>query len=702
VEVELLMNNGQGDQSIQNDQIDILIERQVDALVVNIVDIGAAQSVIDKAKEAGIPVVFFNREPDTDVIKSYDMARFVGTKPKEAGIIQGEMMAEVWKEGDYDRNGDGVMQYVMLKGDADNPEAIARTEYSIKTLNEAGIETEELGLQVANWDNDKANQAMEAWLAKDGDRIEFVIANNDGMASGAVSALQNAGYNTGDPEKYIPVFGVDATEEAINLIERGAMTGTVKQDGEGMAKAVHALMGEDGAGKSTLMKILFGIYKEDAGEIYIDGKKTIFPNPRVALEKGVSMVHQELNQVLQRNVMDNIMLGRYPQRGIFIDHRAMYKFTRDIFNDLGIDIDPRTKLSNLSVSERQMVEIAKAVSYDAKILVLDEPTSSLTEQEVEHLFKIINLLRDRGCGIVYISHKMEEILRISDEVTVLRDGKWVATECAKDLTTDKIISLMVGRDLTNRFPDKSNEPGEVMLEVKNLTGKYQPSVRNAFFQLRKGEILGVAGLVGSRRTELLETIFGIASRSSGEIYLNGELIENKDPTVAVKNGFALLTEERRATGIFGELNVRFNSMIANMDNYSKYGVINNKKTREDTEWVIDNLNVRTPSQDTLIKSLSGGNQQKVVIGRWLLIDPEVLLLDEPTRGVDVGAKYEIYQLIIDLAKRGKGVIFVSSEMPELLGICDRILIMSNGRIAGIEEAKNLDQEKIMSLAAKYL
>lgn len=240
-EVELLMNDGQGDQSKQNDQIDILIEKGVDALAVNIVDIGAASSVIDKAKSAGIPVVFFNREPDTEVIKSYDKARFVGTKPEEAGIIQGEMIAEVWNEGKYDRNGDNIMQYVMLKGDADNPEAIARTEYSIKTLNESNIKTEELGLQVANWDNDKANQAMEAWLAKFGDKIEFVIANNDGMASGAISALQNAGYNTGDSDKYIPVFGVDATEEAINLIEKGAMTGTVKQDGEGMGKAVFAL-----------------------------------------------------------------------------------------------------------------------------------------------------------------------------------------------------------------------------------------------------------------------------------------------------------------------------------------------------------------------------------------------------------------------------------------------------------------------------
>lgn len=465
---------------------------------------------------------------------------------------------------------------------------------------------------------------------------------------------------------------------------------------------VHALMGENGAGKSTLMKVLFGIYKEDAGEIYLEGEKIAFTDPKVALENGVSMVHQELNQVLQRDIADNILLGRYPQKGIFIDQKEMYRYTKEIFDDLGIDIDPREKLANLSVSQRQMVEIGKAVSYDAKILVLDEPTSSLTDQEVRHLFRIINLLRDRGYGIVYISHKMEEILEISDEVTIMRDGKWIATEEAKNLTTEKIINLMVGRDLTNRFPPKTNKPENVILEVKNLTGKYQPSVKDASFKLRKGEILGVAGLVGAGRTELLETLFGIATKESGQIILDGKAVENKDSASAIKNGFALLTEERRSTGIFGGLNINFNSIIANIDGYSKYGIVDNKRTKKDTDWIIKSMNVRTPGQHTPIKSLSGGNQQKVILGRWLLTDPEVLLLDEPTRGVDVGAKYEIYQLIIDLANRDKGVIFVSSEMPELLGICDRIMVMSNGRIAGIEDAKDLNQEKIMTLAAKYL
>ena len=465
---------------------------------------------------------------------------------------------------------------------------------------------------------------------------------------------------------------------------------------------VHALMGENGAGKSTLMKCLFGVYIEDNGEIFIEGEKSKFSNPKQAMDNGVAMVHQELNQVLQRNVMDNIWLGRYPGKSGIVNEKNMYDETKKILDELDIDIDPRIKMAKLSVSQRQMVEIAKAVSYNAKILVLDEPTSSLTNEEVNHLFKIINKLRDKGCGIIYISHKMEEILQISDDVTIMRDGKWIDTIPARDLTTDKIIKLMVGRDLTNRFPPKTNKPEDIILEVKNLTGAYQPSIKEVSFELRKGEILGIAGLVGSKRTELLETIFGIAKHSEGELILNGKKVENSDSRKAIKNGFALLTEERRATGVFGQLDIKFNTMIANIDRYSKYGVLDNKKMTEDTKWTIDSMKVKTPSQKTLIRSLSGGNQQKVIIGRWLLTNPEILLLDEPTRGIDVGAKYEIYQLIIDLANKGKGVIVVSSEMPELLGICDRILVMSNGKVAGIGDADKLTQEDIMTMAAKYI
>ncbi len=466
--------------------------------------------------------------------------------------------------------------------------------------------------------------------------------------------------------------------------------------------SVHALMGENGAGKSTLMKCLFGVYNRDEGEIIIDGMAADFKNPRQALENGVAMVHQELNQVLQRDIMDNMWLGRFPVKHGIIDRKKMYEDTKSIFNQLDIKVDPRTKIGKLSVSQRQMVEIAKAVSYGAKILVLDEPTSSLTESESEHLFNIINKLKKDGCGIIYISHKMEEILNISDEVTIMRDGKWIKTESAANLTTDKIIKLMVGRDLSQRFPDKENKPGEVILEVRELCGKYDPKVYNASFTLRKGEILGVAGLVGSRRTELLELLFGIKKKDSGKIILHGKEIDNKAPAAAIKNGFALLTEERRATGIFGGLDITFNSTIANLKKYVAAGVLSKRKMNKDTDWVIDKIRVKTPSKKTFIRTLSGGNQQKVLLGRWLLTVPEILLLDEPTRGIDVGAKFEIYQLIIDLAKEQKGIIVVSSEMSELLGICDRIMVMSGGRIAGIEDTKNLTQEKIMEYAAKYI
>lgn len=465
---------------------------------------------------------------------------------------------------------------------------------------------------------------------------------------------------------------------------------------------VHALMGENGAGKSTLMKCLFGIYRADAGEISISGQPVRFSGPKEAMEGGVSMVHQELNQVLQRSVMENIWLGRFPKRFGFVDHRTMLTRTKEVLTDLGIDVNPRTVIGKLSVSQKQMVEIAKAVSYHAKILVLDEPTSSLTSEEVEHLFRIINKLRASGVGIIYISHKIEEILRISDEVTIMRDGRWISTEHASDLTLDRIIQMMVGRDLTQRFPPKTNQPAEEeLLTVTGLTGMRAPTCSDVSFSLRKGEILGVAGLVGSRRTELLETIFGIARHSKGTIQKNQKKIVNASPAEGIKNGFAMLTEERRATGIFAGLDIMFNSVIANINSYKHNGLLSSKKMHGDTQWVIDSMKVKTPSQRTFIRYLSGGNQQKVIIGRWLLTKPDVLLLDEPTRGIDVGAKAEIYQLIIDLASQGKGIVVVSSEMPELLGISDRIMVMSGGQMAGILDIKEATQERIMRLAAKF-
>jgi methyl-galactoside transport system ATP-binding protein len=461
-------------------------------------------------------------------------------------------------------------------------------------------------------------------------------------------------------------------------------------------------MGENGAGKSTLMKCLFGIYHMNEGEVYVSGKKVEFQNSKQALDNGVSMVHQELNQVRQRSILDNIWLGRYPKKGPFIDENKMYEETIKIFKELDINLDPKRKIGTLSVSQMQMVEIAKAVSYDSKIIVMDEPTSSLTEKEVEHLFKIIEKLRNKNVGIIYISHKMEEILKISDEVTIMRDGQWIATKHAKELTTDLIINLMVGRDLSNRFPEKINKPGKVILKVENLSADTHPVLENIDFELREGEILGVAGLVGAKRTEILETLFGMRKQTTGKVTLHGKVITNSNPNKAMKNGFAMLTEERRVTGIFERLSISFNSVIANLSSYVKYGFLSNKNIERDTQWVIDSMRVKTPSQKTTIGSLSGGNQQKVIIGRWLLIKPEILMLDEPTRGIDVGAKYEIYQLMNNLAAEGKGIIMVSSEMPELLGVTDRILVMSNGKLAGIVDTKTTTQEEIMKLSAKYL
>lgn len=466
---------------------------------------------------------------------------------------------------------------------------------------------------------------------------------------------------------------------------------------------VHALMGENGAGKSTLMKCLFGIYEKNSGKILLDGVEVNFKSTKEALENGVSMVHQELNQVLQRNVLDNIWLGRYPMKGFFVDEKKMYNDTINIFKDLDIKVDPRKKVADLPIAERQMIEIAKAVSYKSKVIVMDEPTSSLTEKEVDHLFRIIKRLKESGVGIIYISHKMEEIKMISDEITILRDGKWISTNDVSKISTEQIISMMVGRDLTERFPKKDNKAKEMILEVKNLTALNQPSIQDVSFELYKGEILGIAGLVGSKRTEIVETIFGMRPKEHGEIILHGKTVKNRNPEEAIKNGFALVTEERRSTGIFSMLDIAFNSVISNLDRYkNKFRLLKNKDIEKDTKWIVDSMRVKTPSYSTKIGSLSGGNQQKVIIGRWLLTEPEVLMLDEPTRGIDVLAKYEIYQLMIDLAKKDKGIIMISSEMPELLGVTDRILVMSNGRVAGIVKTSETNQEEIMELSAKYL
>lgn len=471
--------------------------------------------------------------------------------------------------------------------------------------------------------------------------------------------------------------------------------------------AVHALMGENGAGKSTLMKCLFGIYKADEGEIILNGKKVDIPNSKAALDLGISMIHQELHPVPHRNVMENLWLGRFPVKGVgpfkLIDEVKMRRDTEQLFSDLQIDIDPDMLVGKLSVSKVQSIEIAKAVSFNSKVIVMDEPTSSLTGNEVEQLFKIIRDLKKRGVAIIYISHKMEEILEISDEVTVMRDGKYIGTWPAAELTTDMIISRMVGRDLTQRFPDRTNIPGDVVFQVENLTSTFAKSFKNVSFELRQGEVLGIGGLVGAQRTELIEALFGLRTIASGRFILNGQEISIKSPVDAKKHKIALLTEERRATGIFPVLSVLENTAVAKLAAYeTSYFLLDEKRRVADAEEKMQKLRVKTPSIRTLIKNLSGGNQQKVLLSRWLLTEPEILLLDEPTRGIDVGAKFEIYTIIAELAKQGKSIIMISSEMPELLGMSDRIMVMCEGRMTGIIDGSHATEEEIMRLATQRL
>lgn len=472
------------------------------------------------------------------------------------------------------------------------------------------------------------------------------------------------------------------------------------------AGTVHALMGENGAGKSTLMKCLFGIYEQDSGEIVLGGRRVGIDNSKSALDQGISMIHQELHPIPYRSVMENIWLGRFPVKRFgplsFIDHKKMYQDTGKLFQSLGMNIDPRTIVGDLSVSKVQSMEIAKAVSYNSKVIIMDEPTSSLTENEVEHLFKIIRELRDQGVAIIYISHKIEEILQISNEVTIMRDGKRVGTWPATELTNDLIISKMVGRDLTNRFPVRDNTPGGVVLKVEGLTSPHPKSFKNISFELHQGEILGIGGLVGAQRTELIEALFGIRAIQSGSISINGKRVNIKSPEEAKRYKMALLTEERRISGIFSVLSVLENVVIANLNRYVRLFLLDDKRCKADGEKSIQRLRVKTPSLKTMMKDLSGGNQQKVLFGRWLLTEPEILLLDEPTRGIDVGAKFEIYTIIAGLAKEGKSIIMISSEMPELIGMSDRIMVMCEGRLSGFVDGKSASQEEIMRLAAQFI
>ncbi len=483
-------------------------------------------------------------------------------------------------------------------------------------------------------------------------------------------------------------FGKNKVLDGINL--------TIKQG------SVMGLMGENGAGKSTMMKCLFGIYSRDEGSISLLNKSIEFKNPKEALESGVAMVHQELNLCLDRTVTDNLFLGRYPTNLGIVDEIKMFESASSLFSSLNMNVNPKTIMRTMSVSQRQMVEIAKAVSYDAKLIVLDEPTSSLTEREVKKLFSIVRALQKKGVSFIYISHKMDEVFEVCDEVAVLRDGKMILSKPIAETDMNEIISAMVGRSLDKRFPDVDNVPGEDFLKIENLKTKYAPMLEDISFTVKKGEILGLYGLVGAGRSELLEALFGIRTIESGSISINDKYLKFKSSKEAMAHGFALLTEERKLNGMFGKDTIEFNTVITNLHSYKTLGILSKRKIREAANREIETMKTRCLSADQGISALSGGNQQKVIIGKWLERSPDVFLMDEPTRGIDVGAKYEIYQLIIKMAKEGKTIIVVSSEMPEILGITNRIAVMSNRRLAGIVNTKETDQETLLRLSAKYL
>ena len=463
---------------------------------------------------------------------------------------------------------------------------------------------------------------------------------------------------------------------------------------------IHALMGENGAGKSTLMKILDGIYTPDNGQITFQGQSVTIDTTHRALKLGISMIHQELSPIPYMTVAENIFLGREPlgKYGL-IDKRKLNADTKALLDRLEIDIKPTSLMKTLSVANTQMVEIAKAISYDSSLIIMDEPTSAITEREVDHLFRMIRSLKAKGVTVIYITHKMDEVFQIADDITVLRDGKHVATVSASQSSKHQLITMMVGRELTEMFPKEVAPIGETVLSVHNLTR--DGIVEDISFDLRRGEILGIAGLMGAGRTEVIEAIFGIHKLDAGEIIIKGKKTQINTPADAIENGMALLTEDRKLTGILGVLSVRDNMTIASLSKYEKRGFLNKRLIDATCKQEKSRLDIKTPSMDQLIKFLSGGNQQKVLVSRWLLTSPDILILDEPTRGIDVGAKAEIHRLMSKLAQDGKAIIMISSELPEILGMSDRILVMHEGKVGGIFERRVATQESIMQAATGH-
>lgn len=459
---------------------------------------------------------------------------------------------------------------------------------------------------------------------------------------------------------------------------------------------VHALVGENGAGKSTLMNILIGLLKPDCGTIKFDGEIVDFNSVSDALSAGIAMVHQELNPVPYMTVAENIFLGKeICYKNGLVNDKAMQEETSRLLEQLGVFIDPTSKMLELSTAYMQIVEIAKAISYNAKLIIMDEPTSAITEDEVEQLFKIIRLLRERGVSVIYITHKMDEIFTIADDVTIFRDGHFIDSFPISEATEENIIRLMVGRELTQLFPKENIPTDEVVLEIKGFADS---KFKNVSFKLHKGEILGLAGLIGAGRTEVIESLFGLRPRDAGEIYIKGQKVEINSPVDAINCGIGLLTEDRKLSGLFLPLSVEDNITVVNIDAYIKTGLLSHKRMSEDCERMVKLLNIKTPSLSQIVSNLSGGNQQKVIIARWLLPDSDILIMDEPTRGIDVGAKAEIHKLMSDLAKQGKAIIMISSELPEILGMSDRIVVMHEGVVTGELTRDEATQENVMKLA----
>jgi ribose transport system ATP-binding protein len=466
------------------------------------------------------------------------------------------------------------------------------------------------------------------------------------------------------------------------------------------AGEVHALVGENGAGKSTLMKILSGVYQKDAGTIEVKGKQVEIGNTKHAQALGISIIHQELNLMKHLTAAQNIFIGREHSAALpfLVDDQAINEKTKALFELIHLDLDPRVKISELTVAKQQMVEIAKALSFNMDVLVMDEPTSALSDSEIEDLFRVIKKLRDQGKGIVYISHRMDELKVICDSVTVMRDGRYIDTNPMSEMTTEKIISRMVGREIYETAHIHGDaEKEEVVLEVKGLnSGK---KIRDVSFKLHKGEILGFAGLLGAGRTETARAIFGADPIDSGEIWVKGEKVSIKHPRDAVKYGIGYLSEDRKQYGLALGLSVETNTVMASLEKFTgALGVVDDKKARETTQRYVDRLQTKTPSIDQKTRNLSGGNQQKVVIGKWLVRDCDILIFDEPTRGIDVGAKSEIYKLLNELADQGKSIIMISSELPEILRMSHRVAVMCEGRITGTLRADECTQESIMHFA----